>query len=42
MINDDKWINSLPNLNRKNDEDLLSLIDKYGVKPNFFQSALTW
>tara|TARA_Y100000996_G_scaffold365413_1_gene310157 strand:+ start:372 stop:1178 length:807 start_codon:yes stop_codon:yes gene_type:complete len=26
----------------KNNEDLLNLFNKYGVKPNFFQSALTW
>ena len=43
MINDDKWINSLPNLNRKNDEDLLQIDNDKWVstipKKNTFNSV---
>ena len=43
MINNDKWINSLPNLNRKNDEDLLQIDNDKWVstipKKNTFNSV---
>ena len=43
MINDDKWINSLPNLNRKNDEDSLQIDNDKWVstipKKNTFNSV---